>query len=796
MIAEVILPVPVPVYYSYIVPENLQNDIQAGSRAIVPLGKSKIHTGIIRHLHHDGNYSSKLKPIIAVPDQTPVFSEEIMTLWEWMAFYYHCTVGEVYKAAVPSYYRNFDDIWVKIHNPERLPEGAGFLGDQLNVNFEFQLKHSIQSFDAKTVGKALIALSEISNLSAEYRSALQPREKYIVRKASLEAIEHLLSESGRAPARKKILKYFTVNKKLRDKEIKTKLAVGNTALKPLLDDNILSIEERLSEQAEKEPDFSGLPELSPAQQKAKTEIKNGFNQKKVCLLYGVTSSGKTHIYLHLIKEALQEGKQVLYLLPEIALTTQIIDRINKSTGGIAEVYHSKFVGKSRLRLWENVQNRTSQLIIGARSAVFLPLKNPGLIIVDEEHDQSFKQHEPAPRYHARDMAVVLGHKFGANVLLGSATPSAESWLNASKGKYHLIKLTERFQNFPLPDIRLLDTWHARKRKVMTGDFHPETLKQIREVLDRKGQVIILRNRKGYAPLIRCTDCGWTASCPNCSVNLTYHKKDGKLKCHHCHYSIEMPRKCPDCGSTDLNYFGYGTQKVEEDLHYEFPDAGISRFDQDSLQNPHQYRKIIDEFSAQKTHILVGTQMLTKGLDFKNVRLIVVLHADQMLNYPDFRAFERGYQMLEQVSGRTGRHMEDALVLIQTSFPDHPVLNAVKFHQYEPMITNELHERQSLGYPPFVHLINIHLKSNNPWDLDKKTALLFRDLHREFGQIVMEPAVPVIEKKGKQYERFIQVKLPKGNKQYQYKRMLQKIVQGFSNSSVGRSIRIYPDADPV
>ncbi|MEA1874169.1 MAG: primosomal protein N' [Bacteroidota bacterium] len=796
MIADVILPIPIPVYYSYRIPEHLQNNVVKGSRVIVPLGKSKIYTGIVREIHAAETNPQKLKTVLLSPDSQSFVANETMELWEWMAFYYHCTPGEVYKAAVPGYYRNFDDIWASIPKPEKLPKQAGFLGDQLNVNMALQIKHCIQNFGAKKMGEALIALAVENNLQAKYISSVQPREKIICRNVKINEIENHLKSAKKAPARKKILKYFVLHDELPSRLIKEKLAVGKSALKFLYEENILREEDRVVDNQRIQADFSALPELNKAQKIAYQEIKNGFKEKKVCLLHGITSSGKTLIYLHLIQEVINKGKQVIYLLPEIALTSQIITRINESTGGIAEIYHSKFTGKSRLRLWENTQSGQAVLVVGARSSIFLPMKNLGLIIVDEEHDASFKQHDPAPRYNARDMAVMLGNKTGANVLLGSATPSAESWLNAFNGKYHFIPLYSRYQDFPLPKIKILDTYHARKRKVMDGDFHPETLQQIGEVLNRNGQVIVLRNRKGYAPLIRCKTCDWTADCPNCSVHLTYHKKDKKLKCHHCQYSVEMPHKCPECGNTDLAYFGFGTQKVEEELQTLFPDAGISRFDQDSLKSTKQYNRIIQDFTAQKTQILVGTQMLTKGLDFENVRLIVVLHADQMLNYPDFRAFERGYQMLEQVSGRTGRHMDDALVLIQTAFPTHPILTALKAHEFTKMINGELQERRALYYPPFVHLINIHLKSTNPFDLDKRSILLYRDLTREFGKMVSEPATPIVERKGKLHERFIQIKIPKSKNRNQYKRSLHKIVTGFSHSSAGRSLRIYIDADPA
>jgi primosomal protein N' (replication factor Y) len=773
----------------------MSDNIYVGSRVIVPLGKSKIYTGIVRKIHSNENGGKNIKNILFCPDSSPIINIEDIEIWEWMTFYYHSSPGDVYKAVIPSYFRNFDDIWVTIPNPEIIPAKSSFLSDQLNTRKEFQLKNIIQSFGLKNVSSALLEISKIQTITADYRSTLQIHHSVIIANTSNDKIKQYIENSGHAPSRKRVLEYFLTNTDLLKSKLKETLNVGTAVLKPLIADKILRIEEQLLN-TEIIPDFSPLPELNESQQKAFKEIKSGFEQGKPCLLHGITSSGKTLIYLHLIKENFKQGKQVLYLLPEIALTTQIIERINESTSGLAEVYHSKFAGKSKLRLWEDIKTGKSKLIIGARSAIFLPFHNLGLIIVDEEHDQSFKQHDPAPRYNARDMAIMLGKKYDVPVILGSATPSAESWLNAIKGKYNLVKMYSRYMDFPLPQIKLLDTFQAKKRKIMDSDFHPETLAEIRNVLDRNGQVIILRNRKGYAPILRCTECGWTANCPNCSVNLTYHKKDQRLRCHHCHYSEPMPNHCPECNSTSLSYFGYGTQKVEEDLQFMYPDIGISRFDQDNLHSPKDFHRIMDDFKSQKTKILVGTQMLTKGLDFQNVRLIVVLNSDQMLNYPDFRAFERGFQMLEQVSGRTGRHMDDALVLIQTSFPDHPILKDVKAHDYVSMITNELKERKALSYPPYVHLLNIHIKSKDQFSLERNITYLYMELFREFGNMIDEPAIPVIEKKNNLFERIIQVRFPKNKDKNRNKHSLHKIVTGFSNSPIGRSFRIFIDADPV
>ncbi|MFP4664689.1 MAG: primosomal protein N' [Bacteroidales bacterium] len=793
-LAEVILPVPLPVYYTYIVPDHLRDKAKAGARTIVPLGKSRLYTGIIRRVHSSTEAGKSLKHVLALPDNEPLVSEQNLKLWEWIAFYYHCQVGEVYKAAVPSHFRNFDDVFIRFRDDSPLPN-ADLLTPGINANEAINLKHLLQTQGNKKTAKALIEHPGIIQ-DITYKSHLQPSETVLHRNMSPMALEKIRQNLKGSPAQKKLLDYFIQHPELREARAADDPGVSSATLKKGRDAGWIKRSQQDLPAENQRFDFSGLPELNEHQKNALKEIKAGFREDKVCLLHGVTSSGKTLIYLHLIKETVERGEQVLYLLPEIALTTQIIERLRESTGSDVEVFHSKFSGKGKLRLWENIRSGHAKMVVGARSAVFLPFKNPGLIIVDEEHDSSFKQFEPAPRYNARDVAVIIAHMLKTPLLMGSATPSGESFHNARKGKYHMVELSQRYRDMPMPQIKILDIYHARKRKVMEGDFHPETLSNIGRVLRENGQVIVLRNRKGYAPVLTCTQCGWTADCPNCSVHLTYHKQSANLKCHHCHYTEQTPKMCPDCGNTDLKYFGYGTQKVEEDLQAAFPDARIARFDQDSMKSANAYRKIIGDFEQHNTDILVGTQILTKGLDFLNVRLIAVLHADQMLNYPDFRAFERGYQMLEQVSGRTGRHHIDATVLIQTSFPDHPILTKLLQHQYKEMMNDELLERRNLHYPPFVHLIHIHMKSPVEYKLEKRSRLLFKELQYQLGEIVSEPAVPVVEKEAGNYRRFIQVRIPRDKNLKQRKAALHKIVFGFANSSAGKDIRFVVDSDPV
>ncbi|MFO7789186.1 MAG: primosomal protein N' [Bacteroidales bacterium] len=792
-LAQVIVPIPVPVYYTYIVPGKYQNRAFPGSRVIVPLGKSRLYTGIIRRIHQSERVSPGIKSILAVPDDYPFIQEKILSLWEWVAFYYHCYPGEVYKAAIPSHFRNFEDIFVKLQ-PDELPEEVAFLTQGLDPGQPFNLKHAIQSYGSKKTGKMLIQhAGKIENMV--YDSHLHPAETVIQRNKPADELINALKKQKGAPAQKRILEYFIQHKTLPESEAPENPGVSKASLKKARDAGWIINKQKKLPREEQKFDFSVLPEMNQWQKEAYRQIKVGIDEGKVCLLHGITSSGKTLIYLHLIRECVEQGKQVLYLLPEIALTTQIIERLRESTGSDIEVFHSKFSGKSKLQLWENIQSGHTKMVVGARSSVFMPFKDPGLIIVDEEHDSSFKQFEPAPRYNARDVAVMMAHKYNIPLVMGSATPSGESYYNAMKGKYQMVELKQRYRNMPLPHINILDVAHARKRKVMQGDFHPDTLKAIGGVLKRRGQVIVLRNRKGYAPVLTCKECGWKASCPNCSVHLTYHKT-GKLKCHHCHHSQKVPQACPQCGNPDLSYFGYGTQKVEEDLQATFPEAIISRFDQDSLKTGKSYRKIINEFENGKTDILVGTQILTKGLDFLNVRLIAVLHADQMLNYPDFRSFERGFQMLEQVSGRTGRHHKESAVLIQTSFPDHPILNALIKHDYHEMMKKELQERRNLHYPPFVQLVYIFLKSSSEYLVEKRAQLLFREIQYELGKLVNEPAIPVVEKESGQYKRFIQVRFPKNKDLKKRKLALHKIVQGFEKSTAGKKIRIIVDSDPM
>ncbi|MGC9331486.1 MAG: replication restart helicase PriA [Bacteroidales bacterium] len=794
LLAEVIVPLPVAAYYTYIVPDKYHDRVFPGSRVIVPLGKSRLYTGMVRCIHMATNVSSGIKTVLGAPDKTPFVQEETLSLWEWIASYYHCYPGDVYNAAIPSHFRNFDDIFVTFRH-DNLPDEVLFLIRGMETEHTFNLKYIIQTHGSKKTGNTLIQHSGVID-NMEYHSHLHPAEIVIQRnKPVAELINAMKSQQG-APAQAKILEYFIDHNTLKKSELDLKLGVSEASLKKARDTGWIKQVKHCLPREKQRFDFLGLPAMNARQEKAYHQIKTGFEENKPCLLLGITSSGKTLIYLYLIKECIAQGKQVLYLLPEIAITTQIIERLRESTGTHIEVFHSKFSDKAKLQLWENIQSGHAKMVVGARSAVFMPFQNLGLIIVDEEHDSSFKQSDSSPRYNARDVAVMMAHNDNIPIVMGSATPSTESYYNAVKGKYKMVELTQRYRNMPLPDIRILDVKFARKRKVMQGDFHPETLKAINGVLMRKGQIIVLRNRKGYSPVLLCHDCGWKASCPHCSVNLTYHKKTGMLRCHHCNYSKKVPDACPECGNSALKYAGYGTQKVEEDLLATFPDAVITRFDQDSVSSGHSYQKIINDFQQGKTDILVGTQILTKGLDFINVRLIAVLHADQMLNYPDFRSFERGFQMLEQVSGRTGRHNKEAEVLIQTEFADHPILKSLVKHDYKEMIHAELSERRQLKYPPFVHLVNIYLKSSYNDLLIKRSMILYNELKLELGTFVDEPAIPVTERVAGQYRRFIQIRLPKDKKLMQRKKFIQKITLGFEKSAAGKKIRIIVDADPA
>ncbi|MFW5805694.1 MAG: replication restart helicase PriA [Bacteroidales bacterium] len=794
LLAEVIVPIPVAAYYTYLLPEKYQDRVFPGSRVIVPLGKSRLYTGIVRRVHQAVNVSASIKTVLGAPDKSPFVQEETLSLWEWVAFYYHCYTGDVYKAAIPSHFRNFEDIFVTLRK-HKLPDEASFLIEGLEPGQPFNLKHAIQMHGSKKTGKIFIQHANAIE-SMHYDSHLHPAETVLLRNKPVSALKNALKSQQGAPAQNNILKYFISHHELKKSEVNDKLGVSDASLRKARHSGWIGQKQKKLPKTEQRFDFSGLQEMNECQKEAYKQIKAGIDDNKVCLLHGITSSGKTLIYLHLIKECIAQGQQVLYLLPEIALTTQIIERLRESTGSHIEVFHSKFSGKAKLQLWENIQSGHAKMVVGARSSVFMPFKNLGLIIVDEEHDSSFKQSEPAPRYNARDVAVMIAHKYNIPIIAGSATPSSESYHNAVKGKYKMVELNQRYRNMPLPDIRILDIKYARKRKVMEQDFHPETLKAIAGVLKRKGQVIVLRNRKGYAPVLTCRECGWKASCPNCSVHLTYHKQTGKVKCHHCNYTQNIPPNCPECGNPDLKYFGFGTQKVEEDLQAAFPDAVITRFDQDSLKSGQSYRKIISAFETGKTDILVGTQILTKGLDFLNVRLIAVLHADQMLNYPDFRSFERGFQMLEQVSGRTGRHHKESEVLIQTEFSEHPILKALIKHDYRTMMNTELEERRYLHYPPFVHLIHIYLKSASEQLVHKRSRVLFKELQYELGSFVNEPAVPVTEKEAGQYKRFIQVRLPKNRELIPRKKALHKTILGFERSAVGKKLRIIVDSDPM
>jgi len=615
-----------------------------------------------------------------------------------------------------------------------------------------------------------------------------------------EALQGLLEQLNRAKKqREAVLGYFQLaagNKPIKVKDLETNVGVSSAVIKVLVDKDIFELYQIQTDRINFKGETNGLKELNEFQEKALTEIKASFKEKEVVLLHGITSSGKTEVYTKLIEDNLNSGKQILFLLPEIALTTQIISRLENYFGNQISVFHSKYSMNERVEVWNNVLNNKpkAQIILGARSSIFLPFSNLGLIIVDEEHETSYKQFEPSPRYHARDTAVVLAHQHKAKILLGSATPSLESYFNTENGKYGLVELNRRFGNVQLPKIELINVKEKQRKKQMSGHFSDRLLTLINEALENKEQVILFQNRRGFSPVVECTTCGVAPQCPNCDVSLTYHKYKGELKCHYCNYLRAMPNSCAACGSNTLDTKGFGTEQIELELKKLFPDHNIGRMDLDTTRGKNGYQKIIGAFEAHEIDVLVGTQMLSKGLDFENVSLVGILNADTMLNFPDFRAHERSYHMMVQVSGRSGRSKKQGNVAIQTFNPYHQILQQVSTTNYAEMYKEQLQERWQFQYPPYYRLIKITLKHKDFTKVESGIDWLARALQNMYKENVLGPTAPVVSRVRNQYIKNITIKIPPKQSLAETKQQLQRIKETFQSVKDFRPIRFITDVD--
>ncbi len=826
LFVDVILPLPLAGLFTYAVPPELQDNIGVGFRVVVQFGSRKIYTALVRKVHSDSDGSRSFKDILSVLDDAPLVKEWQFRFWDWMASYYMCTTGEVMNAALPSAFKLASETRVAI-----LPS---YILDSLPLNEkEFSLVESLyhakKSIEISRIPriieqqkiipviKTLIEKGVII-LEEEVRVRYKPKKEIFIRlggpfasdeEVMKELFDHL---EHRAKKQLEILMTFIQLSKfgsddvleVRKNELLKKSGCSAAVLDSMIKKAVFEIYDKPAVQ-----ESSLKPEFSPAsitltdeQNRAIDEIREAWTAKDVTLLHGVTSSGKTEIYIKLIQEILDQGKQVLYLLPEIALTTQIINRLRKYFGGRVGVYHSRFNDSERAEVWKQagtdpIKPVGSQcdIILGARSAVFLPFTNLGLVIVDEEHDSSFKQMDPAPRYNGRDAALFLAHLHGAKSLLGSATPAIESYYNSKQGKYALVELAERFGEMEMPLIRLVNIKDELRRHRMKTHFSTILLDQLAEALKNKEQAILFQNRRGFSLRLECEACNWMPSCRNCDVTLVYHKKSNQLRCHYCGYVAPVPSTCPECHSPGVRMKGFGTEKVEEELGILLPAARISRMDLDTTRSKHAYQNIITSFEEQKIDILVGTQMVTKGLDFDHVSTVCVLNADNMLSFPDFRSEERSFQLMAQVSGRSGRKKKRGLVIIQTYNPAHPIIQSVVKHDYLGMYGYQLGERRKFKYPPFHRLILLKVKHRNPELVNKAASDLAKRLAAVFGNRILGPEYPPVARIMNQYLKHIMVKVEVESSVQNAKSKMLEIITEFYRKPEFHPVRVLIDVDP-
>lgn len=823
LFVDVILPLPVQNLFTYSVPEIFVSEVEAGKRVIVPFGKNKIYSAIIRRIHDSPKNDFEIKEIQSVLDEQPLVNERQFEFWEWMASYYMCTIGEVMNASLPAALKLQSETKVMLieGNEERtdLTPSEEIIVEALQSRKEITIdeivkllnKTSVHQILKNAIAKNLIILSEDINLRYKPRkdAYLRLSDTY-KNESALEELFHQLEKDARKSKQMETLLIFMkylFDDKERESVKKTVMlqheGVSKSSVHTLVLNNILTefdvIVDRIPAVRKKLIDPLIL---STFQEKALEEVKKTFVEHDVTLLHGVTSSGKTEVYIHLINEMILAGKQVLYLLPEIALTTQLIVRLQKYFGDKVGVYHSKYSSNERVEIWNHVlefsggKNKRAQIIIGARSALFLPFTNLGLIVVDEEHDQSFKQSDPAPRYHGRDSAIMLANIHKAKTLLGSATPSMESYFNAENNRFGLVKLKERHGGMQMPELILADVREAKRKKLMKSHFTPELLTAIQEALGNKEQVILFQNRRGFSNYIECTNCDWIPHCKNCSVTLTYHKHSNLLKCHYCGYVENVPANCKNCGDFRLEVKGFGTEKIEEEIALFFPDSRIARMDMDSTRTKTSFQKIIGDFEEGRVDILVGTQMVTKGLDFDNVSTVGIINADQLLNFPDFRSFERSYQLIAQVSGRSGRKLKRGKVIIQTHQPDHWVISDVVNNDYENFYRRDLNERNRFGYPPHSRLIEITLRHKDSEVVQEAAAVFAELLRTKLGNRVHGPHIPLVSKIRNLYYRDILLKIEKSSSPSEFKRMITGCINEFYSDRNNHPIRIVVDVDPM
>ncbi len=752
--ADLILPLPLQGTFTYALPLAMQSTVQVGMRVLVPFGRNKTYLGIVARLHEVQPQGYEVKNVTQLMDTEPIVTAQQLKLWQWIADYYLAPIGEVYKAAMPAGLKAEDGYHPKMETYIRLtPAYQNEAALHVALNILGRAPKQLEAF---------IAYLELSGWDQIEREDCKLNE--ITREELLNA-SHASATTLQQLEKRGMLETYEVE-------------VG-----------------RLNHGGEYHPEY--IKQLNIAQQQACNHILMSMMRKPVTLLHGVTSSGKTEIYIHLIQQALERKEQVLYLLPEIALTVQIMQRLQRIFGNRLGIYHSKYSDAERVEIWQKQLSKNPyDVILGARSAVFLPFQKLGLVIVDEEHETSYKQQDPAPRYHARSAAIMLAQMYKARTLLGTATPSMESYHNAKTGKYGLVELKERYQGIELPEIQVVDIADLQHRKMMAGPFSPLLLNKVREALERGEQAILFQNRRGFAPMIECKQCGWVPHCQHCDVSLTYHRQMNQLTCHYCGYTYRIPTECPCCGSTELKTRGYGTEKIEEQVREVFPEARVARMDLDTTRTRNAYERIITDFGAGRTNILIGTQMISKGLDFDKVSVVGILNADSMLNYPDFRAYEHAFMMMAQVSGRAGRKGKRGLVILQTKSKEVPVIQQVVRNDYLALYKDLIAERQAFHYPPYYHLVYVFLKHRYDEVVNTASIELGSRLRQWFAGRVLGPDKPAVAKVKSQNIRKLVLKLENGIDMKRVREYLLMAQSQMLSDKRYNSLQIYYDVDPL
>ena len=817
--AQVILPLAVEGFYTYQVPEALQERVVPGSRVLVPFGKKRIYSAIVHSIQQEPPEGFQAKPILDLLDDSALVSKEQLALWDWISAYYMCTQGEVMRAALPSglrpesesrvrYNFHFEDEGVPDQHLRLLLEVVKDQGEVTIGDLQLaEVSKNPVKLLKELVEMGAVEINEFVRQTVSHKSVSYLRFSETYRKG--EALHALLDQLVRAPRQKELVERILsrtgtgekdLEASLKKREILTEAGDAGAAT-ALVKKGVLEQferEELWKGEFEEETPGKAFP-LTDEQQTGLNEIREHFLSHQTVLLHGVTSSGKTELYIHLIGEMLDQGKQVLYLLPEIALTTQIIQRVRRVFGNRVGVFHSRYSDSDRVHVYRNLLGLTDDdaygVVIGVRSAIFLPFLKLGLVIIDEEHENTYKQHDPAPRYHARDTAQVLALHHNARVLMGTATPSFETLYNARTQNYGYVTLASRFGNVEPPEVVLADTKVATKRKQMVSHFTPQLMQAIKEALAAKEQVILFQNRRGFSHYIVCNDCDHIPKCDRCDVSLTYHRTSGKLECHYCGHKESMPLACPSCGDTNMTMKGFGTEKIEDELPLIFEGIRVGRLDTDTARSVNRTRTMIRQFEEGNLDVLIGTQMLSKGLDFSNVTLVGVLDADQMLHFPDFRAFERSFQLIYQVSGRAGRRKKRGKVIVQTMDPGHPVIQYINNSDFEGLYADQMEERQLFGYPPFRRMIRISFRNKIPSILDGATDLIARELKDIFSTRVLGPQYPPVRKTHNTFQKQIILKIEKEASYERAKELLKGVLNGLSGNEVFRSVRISVDVDP-